>query len=73
MTATDPAGAESAASPADVPFDADLYDGHGKKVKTQHGDHGKAVLDVRDLPAGLYNLRVGQGKKALSEHIQITH
>lgn len=73
VTATDPASAEGASAPADVPFDADLYDGHGKKVKTKHGDHGKAVLDVRDLPAGLYNLRAGQGKEAISEHIQITH
>lgn len=71
--ATDPASAESSASPADVPFDADLYDTYGKKVKTKHADHGKAVLDVRDLPEGLYNLRAGQGKQALSEHVQITH
>jgi hypothetical protein len=54
-------------------FDADLYDTYGKKIKTQHGDHGKAVFDVRQLPDGLYNLRIGQGKDAYSEHIQLKH
>ena len=56
-------------------FDADLYDNFGKKVKTKHSKkgEGQAVLDVRDLPNGLYNLRAGQGKEAISEHIQITH
>ncbi len=65
VTATDPAHAD--------PFDADLFDTHGQKVKSQHGDHGKAVLDVRELPNGLYNLRVGHGKHTLSAHIQVTH
>jgi len=60
-------------SPSAPLFDAELYDGYGRKVKTQHSDRGKAVLDVRDLPAGLYNLRAGKGKEALSEHVQITH
>jgi len=31
------------------------------------------VLDVRDLPNGLYNLRAGKGKRALSEHVQVMH
>ncbi|MEJ7661535.1 MAG: T9SS type A sorting domain-containing protein [Hymenobacter sp.] len=56
VTATDPASAETDPTPADVSFDADLYDIHGKKMKTKRGDHGKVVLDVRDLPEGLYNL-----------------
>ena len=43
------------------PFDADLYDSFGKKVKTKKSEQGKAVLDVRDLPNGLYNLRAGKG------------
>jgi len=73
VTATDPASAEGEPAPADVPFDADLYDIHGKKMKTKHGDHGKVVLDVRDLPEGLYNLRAGHGKEAISEHVQISH
>jgi len=73
VTATDPASAEGTPAPADVPFDADLYDSQGKKMKTKHGDHGKVVLDVRDLPEGLYNLRAGHGKEAISEHVQILH
>ena len=63
----------SEATPASVPFDADLYDSHGRKVRTNHSSHGKAVLDVRDLPEGLYVLRSGSGKNIYSEHIQITH
>ena len=55
------------------PFEADLYDNYGKKVKTKKSDKGQAKLDVRDLPNGLYNLRVGTGKEAISEHIVINH
>lgn len=62
----------STSTPAE-PFDAALYDGHGRLVKTQRGDQGKAVLNVRDLPNGLYYLRVGQSRNAVSEHIQIAH
>jgi bacillolysin len=58
---------------ADAPFDAELYDDFGRKVKAQRSSHGKAVLDVRNLPNGLYNLRAGTGKDALIEHVQITH
>ncbi len=53
-------------------FTADLYDMYGKKVKTKKSEQGKAVFDVRDLPTGLYNLRVGEGQNAFSDHIQIT-
>jgi hypothetical protein len=63
----------SAGSNTAPPFDAELYDSYGKLVKTKHSEDGKALLDVNDLPSGLYNLRVGKGKNALSEHIQITH
>jgi len=63
---------ESAGTTAES-FDAELYDGYGRKVKTQKSGQGKAVLNVRDLPSGLYNLRVGTGKDAYSEHIQIAH
>lgn len=74
VTAVDTGAADNApASSAAPPFDADLYDSYGKKVKSQHSDHGKAVLDVRELPEGLYNLRSGTGKDAMSEHIQVTH
>ena len=54
-------------------FDADLYDNRGKKVKAKKSEKGKAKLDVRELPNGLYNLRAGKGKEAISEHIMITH
>ncbi len=54
-------------------FEAELYDSYGKKVKTQRSLQGKAILDVRDLPSGLYNLRIGSGKTGVSEHIQVSH
>lgn len=73
VTAIDPAAAAATDPVPTVLFDVDLYDGYGRKVKTQHSDHGKAVLNVRDLPSGLYNLRSGSGKDAISEHIQVTH
>ena len=74
-TATDRSVTNSAAADLSTaePFDADLYDIHGKKVKIRRSDHGKAVIDVHDLPEGLYNLRIGSGKDAYSEHIQISH
>lgn len=66
-----PATAEPSATAP--PFEAELYDRFGKKVKTKKSEKGKAKLDVRDVPAGLYNLRVGKSQEAISEHIQITH
>lgn len=73
VTAIDPAAAAATDPVPTVLFEVDLYDGYGRKVKTQRSDHGKAVLNVRDLPSGLYNLRSGSGKDAISEHIQVTH
>ena len=73
---TDLTVTDTSDDPADAaaePFDADLYDTYGKKVKTKKSERGKAVLNVRDVPDGLYNLRAGKGKKVLSEHVQITH
>ncbi len=55
------------------PFEAELYDNHGKKVQAGKSDKGKTKLAVRELPAGLYHLRAGEGKEALSEQIQIAH
>lgn len=54
-------------------FDANLYDMQGRRVRTQRSSQGKASLDVHDLPAGPYILRVGQGQDAYSEHVQISH
>lgn len=61
------------ATPSTESFEAELYDMYGKKVKTKKSDHGKAVFDVRDVPDGLYNLRVGNGKNPYINHIQIVH
>ncbi|AMR28644.1 hypothetical protein A0257_17095 [Hymenobacter psoromatis] len=57
----------------DMPFDADLYDMYGKKVKSLTNVQGKGIFDVSSLPAGLYNLRVGKGKDMHMEHVQIVH
>lgn len=69
--------AVSGSSPQSTPnaagFDATLYDNYGRQVKTKRSTGGQATIDIRALPNGLYNLRVGQGKKAISKHIQITH
>lgn len=54
-------------------FEAELYDNHGKKIKSGKSEKSKIKLDVRDLPDGLYNLRAGKGKEAISEHISILH
>ena len=65
-----PQGTTPDTSPA---FDADLYDYYGRKVKTKRSERGGAVLNVRDLPNGLCVVRVGQGKEAMSQNIQISH
>lgn len=57
-------------------FEAELYDNHGKKVKaekSEKSEKGKAKLNVSNLPDGLYNLRAGKGKEAISEHIMVSH
>ena len=74
VVATD-AAAEGlpAASAAAPPFEAALYDGFGKRIKVQQSTQGKAKIDVRNLPNGLYNLRGGYGKGALSECVQLAH
>ena len=74
VTAIDSHGTtDNAPSPTAPPFDVDLYDGRGKKVKTEKSAKGRASIDVRDLPNGLYHLRAGKGKEALAKQIQISH
>jgi hypothetical protein len=78
VTATDTPDASAAKQSSvtsEVAFTAELYDNHGRKVKTKRNTLGKAAatMDVRDLPNGLYNLRISEGKQIISEHIQITH
>jgi len=60
-------------TPSTPAFEAELYDSFGRKLRTQKSGQGKAVLNVRELPNGLYTLRVGHGKGAYSEHVQIVH
>lgn len=54
-------------------FATTLYDSYGRAVKTQRSARGQAVLDVRDLPNGLYHLRTGHGKEVITEHIRVAH
>jgi len=54
-------------------FIVELYNSQGMKVVSQSSKAGKAILNVRSLPNGLYNLRIGQGKEAKMEHIQVVH
>ena len=65
--------AAGSSTPATRSFLAELYDTYGKQVKTQQSTQGRAVLNVRDVPNGLYNLRVGTDAKAYSQHVQISH
>lgn len=71
---TSPTAKPTAASQlAEPSFEAVLYDIYGHAVRTQRSSRQQAVFDVRTLPAGIYTLRVGQGKEAYSQHVQITH
>ncbi len=54
-------------------FEARLYDSFGNQVKFKASRFGKAALDVRDLPNGLYTLRAGAGETAITKRIQIAH
>lgn len=54
-------------------FEVTLYDNYGRLVSTQRSANGRARLDVRGLPAGLYNLRAGRGNNVHSEHLHIIH
>ena len=78
VTAADPDQPAAIARPAgatasDVAFETTLYDNYGRAVKTQRSERGRAVLNVRDLPNGLYHLRTGQGPGVVIEHIHIRH
>ena len=75
ITAVDATQPEASTVPSATapPFEVELVDGQGRKVKTGKSEQGKVRLDVRELPEGLYHLRAGQGKEAISKHIQIVH
>lgn len=73
MAATDE-GAGTAANNGMTPSSgAELHDTFGKKAKAMTSRQGEAVLEVRDLPNGLYNLRISQGSKTVTKHIKIAH
>jgi hypothetical protein len=55
------------------PFVAELYDRFGQSVKSQASKQSRTVFDVRNLPAGLYHLRIGKGNTAVSQSIWVTH
>ena len=75
ITAVDGDQPETSTTPSTTapPFEVELYDSRGRKVKAGKSDKGKAQVDVRELPAGLYNVRAGKGQEAISKHIEITH
>jgi hypothetical protein len=56
---------------AKEPFEAMLYDVFGRLVQVKTSVNDKVKFNVQGLPAGPYLIRVGQGKDAYSEHVQI--
>jgi len=54
-------------------FEAKLYNGFGQLVRSCNSNGGKALLQVYDLPNGVYVLRAGSGKENLVKNIQIKH
>ncbi|HEX8425250.1 trypsin-like serine protease [Hymenobacter sp.] len=63
-------------STAELPakdFDARLYNNLGKIVKTGRFYQGRVKLDLLELPNGLYTLRIGSGKDAHSQLVQVAH
>lgn len=56
-----------------VPFQAVLFDTFGRQMKASSSTGSRAVLDVHDLAAGLYNLRIETGGQPVMQHIQVVH
>lgn len=56
-----------------VPFEVHLYDPYGKEASHGTSQGGKVFLNVQNLPNGLYIMRAGTGKEAVSKRIQIEH
>lgn len=57
--------------PAAGPATATLHDGLGRVVRRQAADAGRFVVDTRALPAGVYLLRVQQGRQAFAQKIEV--
>lgn len=55
-------------------FSTDLYDMLGRNVRSAKGVNGKAVINVKDIPAGMYMLRLtNKNNKAISTKINVQH
>lgn len=50
-----------------------LYNGQGVLVKHGKSQTTSLILDVHDLPEGIYHLRSGTEKKSISKSIEIRH
>lgn len=66
------AGNMAAASDAPA-YEVTLYDNFGHPVHSGKNLKGKTTVDTRNLPNGIYNLRIGHGKDAINERIQVSH
>jgi uncharacterized repeat protein (TIGR01451 family) len=54
-------------------FSADLYDLMGRVVTSADFTDGKGTIDVKDLPAGVYMLRLTSAGKTISTKLSIEH
>ena len=55
-------------------FKAELYDMMGRMAKSTESTNGNTVLSVKDVPAGMYLLRLSNAdNKVLSTKINVTH
>jgi uncharacterized repeat protein (TIGR01451 family) len=55
-------------------FKAELYDMMGRTVKTINSTNGNSVLNVKDVPVGMYLLRLSNAEnKVLSTKINVQH
>lgn len=58
---------------AQAPIEVRLYNSFGKLVKEGKGTANQLVLDVQDLPDGIYYLRSGYGENVISKSIEVRH
>lgn len=70
---SEPSEAQNVTTDDQPSFTAQLYNSYGIVVLKKDSQKGKVQFDTRSLPAGLYTLRAGAGKEAVSKHIQVTH
>jgi len=65
--------AESRDASAQSPIEVRLYSSFGTLVKEGKTPADQLVIDVQDLPNGIYYLRSGTGKNAVSKAIEVRH